>query len=120
MDLSVIKKWIPDFVMEDFIMFDGIVSLKWEPMPDELSFEEHKTLVLEMISKTNYHLTMKFVDVDSFKFEGNGQVTGFYIRDMLPNGYEKSVKFEVGDFEEDAIGFYCSDIIIVKLEKAMG
>ncbi len=117
MDLSVIKRLIPDFVIDNFIMFDQINSLKWEETLDDVSLEEHKMLVLEMTSITDYSLTIRFVDVNSFRFEGNGQITGFYIKDMSANGYEGIVKYEVGDFEENAIGFYCSDIVITKLEK---
>lgn len=46
-----------------------------------------------------------------------GQVIGFYIKDMSVRGYENCAKYEVGDYEEECIGFYCSDIVIKNFEK---
>lgn len=59
---------------------------------------------------------MECKDAESFRFEGNGQILGFYIRDMSVRGYENSSKYEVGDYEE-ANSFYCSDIIIKNIER---
>jgi len=36
---------------------------------------------------------------------------------MSIRGYEHGSKYEVGDYEENALAFYCSDVIIKSLEK---
>ncbi len=116
-NLSIIKDHIPSFAIEDFCMFEMITSLKWEAFCGHLNFEEHKKLTLEMLSKTNEHIVMEFIDVNSFFFEGSGQISGFYIKDMAANGYAKESRYEVGDFENGAIKFYCSDIILQSFKK---
>jgi len=106
-----------DFEIESFRMFDTITFLKWETVFDEDSWEEHTNLILEMTCPAHYKILMEFTDVNSWRFRGNGQISGFYVKDMTARGYENASKYEVGDYEEDRIEFYCSDIIIRKLEK---
>lgn len=72
---------------------------------------------MEMISSDHYKILIECKDVDSFYFQGNGQISGFYIKDMSVRGYENSSKYEFGDYEENALEFYCSDVIIKSLEK---
>ena len=36
---------------------------------------------------------------------------------MSVRGYENASRYEVGDYEENALEFYCSDVIIKSLEK---
>ena len=55
---------------------------------------------------------MECYDVGSLSFRGNGQILGFYIKDMSVRGYENCSKYEVGDYEEECIKCYCSNIII--------
>lgn len=98
-------------------MFDKITFLKWETTVDNDSWEEHTNLVLEMTCPDKYKILIEFIDVNSWHFQGNGQIGGFYIKDMTPRGYENNVKYEVGDYEEEEIEFYCSDIVINNLEK---
>lgn len=117
MNLDKIKSFFPDFKMSDFNMFEQITSLKWEPVVDIDTCEEHKNLFLEMTSTDNYKILLECIDVAFLCFRGNGQVLGFYIRDMSVRGYENSSKYEVGDYEEDYIEFYCADIVIKNLEK---
>lgn len=31
---------------------------------------------------------------------------------MEKKGYENNVRYEVGDYEEDEIEFYCSDVVV--------
>lgn len=116
-ELAVMKSVLPDFTIENFNMFDKIVSLKWETIFDNEFWEEHRNLVLEMTSPNNYKIVMECKDVESFHFDGNGQILGFYIRDMSVRGYENSSKYEVGDYEQEALTFYCSDIAIKNIEK---
>lgn len=117
MNLSVIKTVFPDFDITNFNMFDEIIFLKWETVFDNESWEERKNLILEMTSSDNYKILIECKDVDSFCFRGNGQISGFYIKDMSVRGYENSSKYEVGDYEENELEFNCSDVIIKKLEK---
>jgi len=117
MNMAIIKSVFPDFVIENFNMFDKIISLKWETIFDNESWEEYRHLVLEMVSSDNYKILIECKDVDSFRFQGNGQILGFYIKDMSIRGYEHGSKYEFGDYEENALEFYCSDVIIRSLEK---
>lgn len=117
MNIDKIKTVYPNFQINSFHMFDRIISLKWETVLDYESWEEHKNLVLEMSSPDNYQILLECVDVDSFRFCGNGQISGLYIKDMSVRGYEHGSKYEVGDYEEDEIEFYCTDIIIKSFEK---
>ena len=117
LNLDKLKFFFPDFEIKDFCMFKKIISLKWEPVVDIEDWTEHKNLFLEMDSADNYKIVLECIDVVSLHFQGNEQVSGFYIRDMSKRGYEKCSKYEVGDYEEDCIKFYCSDIVIKDLKK---
>ena len=116
-NLDKLKSFFPDFEMKYFCMFEKIISLKWEPIVDIGDWEEHKNLFLEMASADNYKILLECIDVVSLRFQGNEQVSGFYIKDMSARGYEKCSKYEVGDYEEECIKFYCSNIVIKDLEK---
>ena len=117
MNLDKIKSIFPDFQIRDFNMFDQITFLKWEEVFDNELWEGHRNLILEMTSSVNYKILMEFIDVHSLQFQGNGQISGFYIKDMSARGYENGSKYEVGDYAENEIEFYCSDIVIKCLEK---
>lgn len=117
MKLDKIKPIFPDFKLENFSIFDTITLLRLENVFDYDSWEEHKNLLLTMTAYGNYQILMEFVDVVCFRFQGNGQISGFYIKDMSVRGYENNSKYEVGDYEEGDIGFYCSDIVIKSFEK---
>jgi len=116
MNFSITKSVFPDFDIEKFKMFDKVIFLKWESVFDNESWEEHKNLILELTSPNNYKILIECINVDSFRFRGNGQISGFYIKDMSIKGYENSSKYEVGDYEEDELEFYCSDVIIKNIE----
>ena len=98
-------------------MFDKITFLKWETTVDNDSWEKHTNLVLKMICPDKYKILINFIDVNCWHFHGNGQISGFYVKDMTPRGYENNATYEVGDYEEEEIEFYCSDIVINNLEK---
>lgn len=120
MNLTAIKSVLPDFGMEHFHMFDEIVSLKWETVFDHESWEKRRHLVLEMVSPDSYEILIECKDVNSFHFQGNGQILGFYIKDMSARGYENDSKYELGDYEENALRFYCSDVMIKSFKKTEG
>jgi len=40
------------------------------------------------------------------------QITGFDIIDISKNNWEK-LKYQIMDYEDDYIGFYCNDIAII-------
>ena len=117
MNLDKIKSFFPDFKMCDFNMFEQITLLKWEPVFDNDTWEEHKNLFLEMTSADNCKITLECIDVEYLSFRGNGQILGFYIKDMSARGYENCSKYEVGDYEEECIECYCTDIVIKNFEK---
>lgn len=117
MNLDKIKSIFPNFQIRDFNIFDKITLLKWEPVFDNELWEEHRNLTLEMTSSLNYKILIEFIDVYSLRFQGNGQISGFYIKDMSARGYENGSKYEVGDYEENEIEFYCADVLIKHLEK---
>ena len=112
MELERIRSVFPDFQMEHFHMFDTITSLKWENIFVCESGEEHKTLLLTLTSPDAYKIVLEFTDVHSLYFRGNRQISGFYIKDMSGTGYENASKYEVGDYEENEIAFYCSDVTV--------
>ena len=78
-------------------------------------------MVIRVSDKTqNYSKVTKLLvkpNVNSFRFKGDGKISGFYIKDMSVMGYESNSKYEVGDYENDEIEFYCSDIEIKKIGK---
>lgn len=117
MNLDKMKSVFPDFQMSHFNMFDKIIFLKWETILDNNSWEEHTNLILGMSSPDNYKILIEFKDVNSWYFRGNGQISGFYIKDMTVRGYESNSTYEVGDYEENEIKFYCSEVRIKNLEK---
>lgn len=119
MNLDSIRSILPNFQMGNFNMFNKITLLKWETKLDEHDWENITNLILEMISDENYKIIMEFLDVKSWYFDGDGQIKGFYIQDMSENGYENDVRYRVGDYEEDAIKFYCSNVVIQKFEKIL-
>jgi len=116
-NLAIMKSVYPDFDIESFNMFHEIISLKWKTVLDHESWEEHRNLVLEMTNSENYKILIECKNVDSFRFQGNGKISGFYIKDMSVRGYENDSKYEVGDYEENKLEFYCSDVIIKNIKK---
>ena len=96
-------------------MYHTIISLKWENIFECDTGEEHKNLSLTMTCSHGYDIRLEFTDVNSLCFRGNGQISGFYIKDMSERGYENGSKYEVGDYEENEISFYCSDVIVKEL-----
>lgn len=115
MDLEKIRAVFPDFQIGHFYMFHTITSLKWENIFECESGEEHKNLSLIMTCSDGYYIKLEFADVNAMCFRGNGQISGFYIKDMSGRGYENGSRYEVGDYEENEISFYCSDVIVKEL-----
>lgn len=72
-----------------------------------------------MTSPSNYKIFMEFIDVHSLCFQGEGQISGFYIDDMSLRGYENDSRYEVGNYEDEEteLKFYCSDIEIKSIDK---
>lgn len=120
MDLEKIKKVLPDFQMCDFNMFDTVTHLEWKSIFDYGACQDLKNIFLTMSSGGSYEIQMEFVDVSSLCFQGSGQVAGFYIKDMADRGYESSSHYEVGDYEEGCLKFYCSDIRIISFVERQG
>ena len=117
LNLRIIQSVLPEFDITNFNMFNEILSLKWEMLLDEETGEEVQYLTLEMRSLNNYKILMECKNVDSFRFQGNGMISGFYIKDMSVMGYECGSKYEIGDYENEDIEFYCSDVVVKNIEK---
>ena len=107
---------VSEFDITKFDMFDEIIALKWETVLDDETWEERKTFTLEMTSSDKYKILMECKNVESFRFRGDGKIEGFYVKDMSVRGYEQDSKYEVGDYKNDVIEFYCSDIIVKRLD----
>ena len=105
MNIAIIKSVFPNFNIENFNIFDEIIFLKWETIFDNESWEEHRHLLLEMASSDNYKILIECKDVDSFRFQGNGQISGFYIKDMSVRGYENASRYEVGIMKKMHLSF---------------
>ncbi|HIY21620.1 MAG TPA: hypothetical protein H9841_06955 [Candidatus Flavonifractor merdigallinarum] len=118
MDLEPIRQWMPQFQCKDFDLFDTITRLVWEVTEDSLGETQH-ILTLTMTSPRSYQIQLEFLGVTSFRFDGSESISGFYIRDMAPLGYESCVRYEVGDsdYEEDVLQFYCRDVRILGMER---
>lgn len=63
MDLSIMQSVIPDFTIENFNLFDEIICLKWEMVFDDVLWVEHRNLILEMKSCTDYRIQMGWHNV---------------------------------------------------------
>lgn len=61
-----------------------------------------------MTSADHYKILLECIDVDFLRFQGSGQVMGFYIKDMSVRGYENCAKYEVGDYEGECIPLKCT------------
>lgn len=116
-ELEKMKSVFPDFKIEHFSMFHTITSLKWENIYECQSGEGHRNLFLTMVCSEGYKILLEFTDVDSLCLRGNGQIAGFYIKDMSERGYERGSKYEIGDYEENDIAFYCSNVVVKELVK---
>ena len=116
-NLKIMQSGISDFDITKFNIFNEILSLQWEMLIDEETGEEVKCLTLELRSSDDYKILLECKNVDSFRFRGNGLISGFYIKDMSVMGYESGSKYEVGDYENEDIEFYCSDIVVKNIEK---
>lgn len=58
--------------MNDFCMFEKIISLKWDPIIDIEDWEEHNNLFLEMTSVDNYKILLECIDVVALRFQRSG------------------------------------------------
>ncbi len=112
MNLEGIRTLLPDFQIEWFDRFDRITSLRWRSEWDDGG--ESKHLMLTMTGKLYGEIILEFFGVESFSYHGDGQIGGFYIRDMLKSGYEKHARYQVGNYEneENTISFFCRDVVV--------
>jgi hypothetical protein len=67
------------------------------------------------LSKEFFEVSIFFKQVSDFKLEIKGsklhQLSGFDIVDISNNGWE-SAKFQIEDYEDGSITFYCKDIVV--------
>lgn len=99
-----------------------LVSLKFYDDFDEY-FEEVSFLEIEFIyvdeNKRRYPILLKFHDVTSLHLKGLGggenQLTGFKITDMKDRDWELARRYNVHDYEDDTIEFYCRTIEVLQI-----
>ncbi|MDN7240829.1 hypothetical protein QWY14_03460 [Planococcus sp. N028] len=66
----------------------------------------------------SYLLQFRFRDPQNIKFESLGyfQPVGLAVHDLRNKGWE-NIKFEVEDYENDSLKFYCSEIELISVTK---
>lgn len=68
-------------------------------------------------NRTTYELLIRFLNVEALRFQSGGTLThisGFNIKDLTENGYYP-MKYEIEDYEDGIIHFYCADIEFLSL-----
>ncbi|MEK0317242.1 hypothetical protein [Cohnella sp. 56] len=69
----------------------------------------------------SYQVLLGFSEVNSLKLSNFGgafnQITGFKITDMKDHGWERSLRYYVHDYENDAMSFYCRSIEVLSVEE---
>lgn len=106
-----------------------IVSLKYQSENDNNSSEiiidglmqmRNTTHAWPMDEKSWFLISIKFIGINNFKINGLGstpkQVMGFDIVDISDRGWE-NINFQIEDYEDDSIGFYCKEICILSVEE---
>lgn len=101
-------KWISDFHLR-------IIHNKY--------FEPISTLDVTFLLKENeitYEVCIRFSGVESLNFESRAILTyisGFNIKDVAKYGYHP-MKYEIEDYEDAAIHFYCTDIEYLSIKES--
>ncbi|CAJ1315049.1 hypothetical protein PTI45_03447 [Paenibacillus nuruki] len=86
-------------------------------------FENTSILDITFLIKENgktYELLIRFFNVEALRFQSGGtltQISGFNIKDLTENGYYP-MKYEVEDYENGIIHFYCDDIEFLSLTES--
>ncbi len=86
-------------------------------------FENTSILDITFLIKENgktYELLIRFFNVEALRFQSGGtltQISGFNIKDLTENGYYP-MKYEVEDYENGIIHFYCADIEFLSLTES--
>ncbi|WDF48802.1 hypothetical protein PQ460_12300 [Paenibacillus sp. KACC 21273] len=68
-------------------------------------------------NETTYELLIRFMNIDALRFQSGGTLThisGFNIKDLTEHGYYP-MKYEIEDYENGIIHFYCADIEFLSL-----
>ncbi|MBQ3611912.1 MAG: hypothetical protein IJA01_06570 [Firmicutes bacterium] len=112
MDLSLIKKYIPDFEIINFSMFSNVIEIRWVVEWDFDMPEKQENLYMTMQSEDGYEIDLKFEKVPGAEAFLNRQISGFEIKDMGKYGYDPSVRYEIRDYEDGRISFNCRDVVI--------
>ncbi|WP_025685682.1 hypothetical protein [Paenibacillus maysiensis] len=71
-------------------------------------------------NETTYELLIRFSNIEALHFKSGGALTrisGFNIKDLTKNGYYP-MKYEVEDYEDGIIHFYCADIEFLSLTES--
>lgn len=86
-------------------------------------FEDISILDITFLVKENeitYELLIRFSNTEALHFKSGGaltQISGFNIKDLTQNGYYP-MKYEVEDYENGIIHFYCADIEFLSLTES--
>ena len=113
---SLITDKIKDFSFKNIEFIDRFI-LNFQ----NRSFEDHCLLDIDFIIKDKekrYNACFRFYNPTSIDFESGGiyHQLSLEIYDIRDRGWENR-KFEVIDYEDDTLHFYCTDIEIISLRE---
>ena len=99
--------------------FDIVRELRFWYNPRDADRNATIEMTLESSSRApNYAMRLRFSGVSSFRVKDFGStwtsISGFHIVDIADRQWE-DVRWEVEDYENDDIGFYCRSIEIVSV-----
>jgi len=116
-NIELITNKVQDFSLIKIIFITGFsVSFHKE-------FEENKSLleidfIIEDDSGNKYLAKFHFRNPENIRFESGGQYhqISIDIQDIKDKGWENK-RYEVIDYEEDNLHFYCSDIEVISIKE---
>ncbi|MCX6952239.1 MAG: hypothetical protein NTV51_08740 [Verrucomicrobia bacterium] len=74
------------------------------------------TLVMADDSPAKKKVGFRFERVADVSFSGFGQIMGMYVQSVVDRGWE-GLRFEVGDYEDQKIHFFCHSIRLFAVEE---
>lgn len=115
-NISLINEKIKDFSLQKIEFIVGFV-LNFQ----NRSFKDNCLLDIDFIIKDQnkqYIACFRFHNPNSIKFESGGvyHQMSIEIFDIRDRGWENK-KFEVIDYEEDTLHFYCTDIEVISVRE---
>ncbi|WP_066304356.1 hypothetical protein [Bacillus sp. FJAT-29814] len=118
-NVGLITEKLKDFSLQNIESIVGFV-LNFQAK----SLEDHCVLDIDFTIKDKekqYIACFRFHNPNSIKFESSGlyHQMSIEIFDISDRGWENK-KYEVIDYEEDTLHFYCTDIEVISLRETKG